>query len=425
MCKEYTLRVAEYNQPPVFTKGKGSRMWDVNGKEYLDLNSGHMCNILGHSHPAIVEAITQSCSEFIASTSWYPTEKSIELCARIAGLVSPPLKPSILISTGSEAIEVALSIAKKYTGGYEAASFHISLHGRSSVARTLTPVMGHQGYGPLIPGIFTMPGPYCYRCPIKLSFPGCNFACLDVGFEMLDRWAMGQVAAIFAEPVFGAGGIIDAPPGYFKLLKKKCEDRGTLLVFDECQTGLGRCGAMFAYEQEGIVPDILTMSKTLGGGLPVSSTTTSEEIKQTIMERGFMHSSTHAFDPLPSYAALAVIDTLEKDNLIQQSKEKGDYLKAGFQKLAEQHELIGDIRGRGLFQGIELVRDRETREPADRETRQIHARCMDKGLFFRVTGMAPRKCVLGFSPDYYITHEEIDKALNILDDTLSEVEAQT
>lgn len=422
MCGEYTLRTAEYNQPPIFREGKGSLLWDVNGKEYLDMGSGQMCATLGHSHPRIVEAIKKSCEELLHSSSTHPPEKAIELAVRLGRLVTLPLKASMFLSTGSEANEVALSIAKKYTGGYEAACFHISYHGRTAVARTISPSSTHKGYGPLLPGIFTMPGPYCYRCPLKLSFPDCESVCLDVGFEMLDRWAMGPVAAVFAEPIFGPAGVIDTPPGYFKLLKKKCEARGILLVFDEMQTGFGRCGAMFAHEQEGMVPDILTLSKTMGGGITVSSVTTSAEIKQTIMDRGFFHSATHAFDPLPAYVALAVIDTIEKDNLVQRSKEMGDYLKKGFEELAKRHLIIGDIRGRGLLQGVELVKDRGTKEPAEEETHMVYRRCIEKGLMIRSLGMPQAHCTLNWCPPFYVTREEIDTSLSILDEVLSEVE---
>jgi len=422
VCEEYTLRTHEYNRPPILRKGKGQYLWDVNGKEYLDMGSGQMCATLGHNHPWVVEAIKKSCDELLHSSSVHAPEKSIELASRIGHLVSPPLKVSMFLSTGSEANEAALNIAKKYTGGYEGASFHISYHGRTAMARTISPSLTHKGYGPLIPGIFTMPGPYCYRCPIKLTFPDCESVCLEVGFEMLDRWAMGPVAAVFAEPIFGAAGIIEAPPGYFKCLKKKCEERGILLVLDEMQTAFGRCGAMFAYEQEEIVPDILTLSKTMGGGITISSVTTSDEIKHVIMDRGFFHSSTHAFDPLPSYVALAVIDAVEKDNLVQKSKEIGNYLKAGFKELAQRHLIIGDIRGRGLLQGIELVKDRGTKEPAEKEANAVYWRCIEKGLMTRIVGMPASHCTINFCPPFYVTQEEIDIALNILGEVLSEVE---
>jgi len=422
MCEEYTLRTHEYNRPPILWRGRGQYLWDVNGKEYLDMGSGQMCATLGHNHPWVVEAIKKSCDELLHSSSVHAPAKSIELASRIGHLVSPPLKVSMFLSTGSEANEAALNIAKKYTGGYEGATFHISYHGRTAMTRTISPSLTHKGYGPLIPGIFTMPGPYCYRCPIKLTFPDCESICLDVGFEMLDRWAMGPVAAVFAEPIFGAAGIIEAPSGYFKRLKKKCEERGILLVLDEMQTAFGRCGAMFAYEQEEIVPDILTLSKTMGGGIAISSVTTSDEIKHVIMNRGFFHSSTHAFDPLPSYVALAVVDAVEKDNLIQKSKEIGNYLKAGFKELAQRHLIIGDIRGRGLLQGIELVKDRGTKEPAEEEANAVYWRCIEKGLMTRTVGMPASHCVINFCPPFYVTQKEIDIALNILDEVLSEVE---
>jgi glycine hydroxymethyltransferase len=403
ICAEYTLRTPEYNKGPIFQKGKDAFIWDVNGEKYLDLGSGQMCATLGHNHHKIVEAIQKNCEDLLHSSSSLPNEKSIELAFKIGNLVSDPLKASILLSTGSEANEVALSIAKKYTGGFEAASFHISYIGRTAVTRTLSPALTHKGYGPLIPGTFTMPGPYCYRCPVNESYPDCNIFCLETGFEMLDRWAMGQVAAVFAESIFGAGGVIESPQGFLKLLKKKCEERGILLVLDEMQTALGRCGAMFGYEQEGIVPDILTLSKTLGGGITISTATTSTEIKNVIMERGFFHSSTHAYDPFPAAVALAVIDAVIEDNLVQQSKEKGNYLTEKLKELANRHSIIGDVRGRGLLQAIELVRDRKTKEPAVEEAERFYLRCIEKGLLIRILGNP--HCVLNFSPLNLIASE--------------------
>jgi 2,2-dialkylglycine decarboxylase (pyruvate) len=419
ICAEYTVRTPEYNKGPIFCKGKDTFIWDVNGKKYLDLGSGQMCATLGHNHHRIVEAIKKNCKELIHSSSSFPNEKSTELAFKIGSLVPPPLKATILLSTGSEANEVALSIAKKYTGGFEAASFHISYIGRTAVTRALSPAMTHKGYGPLIPGIFTMPGPYCYRCPIDESYPDCKIFCVEVGFQMLERWSMGQVAAIFAEPIFGAGGVVEAPQGFLKLLKAKCEDRGILLVLDEMQTALGRCGAMFAFEQDGIVPDILTLSKTLGGGITISTTTTSSEIKDDVLSKGFFHSSTHAYDPFPAAVAIAVIDAVLEDNLVQQSKEKGEYLKKKLEKLAERHSIIGDVRGRGLLQAIELVRNRKTKEPAVEETERIYHRCIERGLLLRILGNP--FCVLNFSPPFYVTHEQLDQGLAILDEVLAEV----
>lgn len=422
-AQKYTLRTDSYNRPPVIVRGKGTLLWDRSGKEYLDWNSGQMCATLGHCHPRIAEAVRESCETLMHSNSALLNDKALELAVRLAEELQPPLQCSLFMNTGSESNECALSIAKKYTGGYEAACFHITYTGRTAVTRGLSPALTHKGYGPLLPGIHTLPGPYCYRCPVGRSFPGCDFECLDTGLAMLDAGAMGPVAALFAEPIAGAGGIVDAPPGYFKELHRRCRERGILLVLDEAQTSLGRSGSMFAYEYEGIVPDILTLSKTLGAGVALSATVTSEEIKDRIMANGFFHSSTHAFDPMPAAIGVAVLDVLRDGNLIAAAREKGADLKTKLRELAERHEIIGDVRGRGFLLGLELVRDRKTKTPAAEEAQKIVDVCQDNGLIIRTVGVPGAFCVLNLAPPITATDDELARGFEILERAIALVAA--
>lgn len=421
---KYTLRTSAYNQPPVFVRGRDTRLWDMSGKEYLDWNSGQMCATLGHSHPRIVDAVRESCETLMHTNSALLNDKSIELAMRLAEELQPPLQCSIFMNTGSESNEVALSLAKKAVGGYEAAVFHVSYTGRTSMARSTSPALTHKGYGPLVPGIHTLPGPYCYRCPVGRKYPGCSFECLDTAFVLLDAGSMGQVVAFFAEPIFGAGGIIDAPPGYFQELHRRCQDRGILLVFDEAQTGLGRSGDLFAYEHEGVVPDILTLSKTLGAGVALSATVTSAEIKAQAMANGFFHSSTHAFDPLPAMVGLAVLDVLRREDLPKQAREKGAYLARKILDLADRFPFIGDVRGRGFLLGIELVKDRVTKEPAVEEARRVVELCQEDGLILRVVGVPEALCVLNIAPPLTATYEDLDQGVAVLERALAVVHSR-
>jgi 2,2-dialkylglycine decarboxylase (pyruvate) len=240
---------------------------------------------------------------------------------------------------------------------------------------------------------------------------------------MLDRAVVGRPAAVVVEPIFNAGGAIEPPPGWLKRVEQKCRERGMLLILDEEATALGRVGAWFAFQQEGVVPDIVTLGKTLGGGMPVSSLTTSRAIWEGARERGFFHSSTHAYDPLPVLAALTVLEILADERLPEQVAEKGPYLKAQLARLAEEHELIGQVRGRGFLLGVELVRNRETREPAARECEAVVRECVGRGLIVAQTGMAALKNTVKFAPPFVATRDEIDRAVSIFADSLKAVAA--
>lgn len=419
-AERYLLRTPGYLDQPVFVRGRGTRVWDADGKEYLDFNSGQMCATLGHSHPKLVEAITRGAETFIHSSSTQLNEVSIRLAEKLAAILPEPLKMSLFLSTGSEANEVALSIAKKYTGGFEVASFHTSYHGRTAGVRTLNRALDHAGYGPMLPGSHTLWGPYTYRCPLCSKKGGdCSLECLDLSFEMLDRAVVGPPAAVVVEPVFNAGGAIECPPGFLRRVQEKCRERGMLFVLDEEATALGRVGSWFAFEQESVVPDIVTLGKTLGGGMPVSSLTTSRAIWERVRQRGFFHSSTHAYDPLPVLAALTVLEILEEERLPQQVAEKGPYLKSRLSALADEHELVGQVRGRGFLQSVELVRDRESREPAARECEATVRECVRRGLIVAQTGM--HRNTIKFAPPFVTTRDEIDRAVETFSNSLKVV----
>lgn len=404
---------------PVLERGEGSIVWDVNGKEYLDFNSGQMCSALGHRHPRVVHAIKEACDTLIHASSSYFNVQEIGLAKKLASILVPPLKRSLFLESGADSNEAAVSIAKRYTGGYEVASPQLSFHGMTDSTRAVTYATWHKGYGPYSVGTYALMAPYCYRCPIGLKYPSCNIACLDGAFNVLDSQADGQVAAVITEPIFSAGGVIEPPLGWLTKLKRKCRERGILLILDEAQTGLAKLGTMWAFQRENVVPDIVTMSKHFGGGVSISAVTTTDEIADQVQSTSFIHGHSHTSDPIACAAAHASLDVMTDENLPAKAAELGGYWRRHLEQLQARHELIGDVRGRGILQGIELVKDRETKEPAYEAGYQIEADCLEDGLFFSVRRAGS---VLRFVPPWTTTRVQFDKAAAMLDRALSRAE---
>ena len=405
---------------PIFVRGSGSEVEDINGKKYLDFNSGQMCAALGHNHPTITAAIKQACDTLIHAHSSHFNVPEIELAERLGKLMPEPLKKSMFLQSGADANEAAINIARKFTRGFEVASPHIGFHGMSDTTRALTFAGWHAGYGPLAPGTMAMVAPYCYRCPLRQTFPDCEFACLDTSFELIDAQTTSRPAAVLTEPLFSAGGVIEPPSGWLAELKQRCEARGMLLILDEEQTGLGKLGEMFAFEAEGVVPDIVTLAKHFGGGVCISAVITSAEIEERVTADEFIVTHSHSNDPLACAAGIASLDVVEQDRVPEKARKLGGYLKAKLQGLADRFDLIGDVRGRGLLQGIELVHSRETKEPATDAGPRIAAHALREGLIFSVRREGS---VLRFVPPATTTEAQIDHAMEILTDALEVVSA--
>lgn len=405
----------------VMTKARGAKLWDTEGREYLDFTSGQMCATIGHNHPKIVEAIERACKGVLHLYSGFVSPAVIKLAERLAGMLPSTLGKSLFLSTGGEANEAATRMARVYTGRYEVVGLSGGWHGvTGGIASHTYAGRKHLDYGPRKPGTMVMPAPNCYRCPIKHCKDRCDTACLDVGFDMVDAQSSGSLAAFIVEPVQSSGGIIVPPAGYFPKLKAKCEERGMLLIMDEAQTAFGRLGTNFAFEQTGIVPDILTVSKTLGGGIATSATITSHEIEQTCYEEGFVHATSHVSNPLPAEVGLAVLDVIEEEGLNDNAVRMGERLQAGLRALKSRHEIIGDVRGYGLLQGAELVKDRQTREPDAQRGQAINARCMELGLNMNIVAIEGMASVWRIAPPLNVSAAEIDQGLEILDRALRE-----
>jgi 2,2-dialkylglycine decarboxylase (pyruvate) len=377
-----------------------------------------MCATLGHNHPEVVAAIHKSCESAIHLFSWLLAPQVVELCSELAALLPPQLQKVILLNTGSEANEVALRMAKLVTRRHEVVGLTGSFHGLTGGAGAATYSVGRHGYGPAIPGSMAIPAPNAYRCPIRHCVDACDLSCLEVGFELVDSQSSGQPAAAIAEPILSTGGVIVPPPGYFPRLKELCEARGMFLILDEAQTAFGRVGANFAFEQDGVVPDFLAVSKTLGGGVPLAATVTSAAIEEACYELGFVHVTSHVSDPLPAAVGLAVLEVLRRERLAEHALELGERLEAGLRDLQQRYEVIGDVRGRGLLWGVELVTDRQSRRPNHEVGARITGRCLELGLSMNIVSLPGLASVWRIAPPLTATMDQIDEGVSILDQAI-------
>ncbi len=319
--ERFLIRYAHHFAPFTVTRASGAWIETNDGRRILDFTSGQICSTIGHNHPRIVTAIQQSLDEVIHLNSWMLSEPVLALAERLIELVPESLDKVLLVNTGGEANEVALRLAKMHTGRFEIVGLTRSWHGLQAGVASLNLAGGHAGYGPLMPGTLALPAPYACRCPIRHCNGTCDCSCLEAGFDMIDQQSVGSLCAVIAEPVLSAGGIIVPPPDYFQRLRMLCTERGMLLVFDEAQTGFGRLGTMFGFELYRIKPDILSVSKTLGGGVPLAATLTSSEIEEDCYSKGFMHVTSHVSDPLPAAVGLAVINVIEEEGLVEQAQQ--------------------------------------------------------------------------------------------------------
>ena len=406
----------------VIARASGSWLETADGRRVLDFTSGQICATIGHSHPRIVEAVQRSLGEAVHLNSGLLSEPVLSLAERIARLMPAGLDRSMFLSTGGEANEAAVRMAKLTTGGFEVVSLTRSWHGMTSGSQSLTYSAGRRGHGPTMPGVFALPAPYEYRCPVRHCAGTCDHTCLEVGFDLYDQQTSGARAAVVAEPVLSSGGILVPPPGYLARLLELTHERDMLLILDESQTGFGRLGAMFGMDVYDIVPDLVVLSKTLGGGLPISAVVTTEAIERAAFEAGLMYYTSHQSDPLPAAAALAVLDVVEEDDLAGRAARRGERLGAGLRELAVRHELVGDVRGMGLLWGVELVEDRATRTPASRQGKELTDACWTCGLSLNITkGRAGGAACMRIAPPLTISEEEIDTGVEIMDDALAKL----
>ncbi|MCD2188412.1 aspartate aminotransferase family protein [Actinomycetospora soli] len=401
--------------PDVIARAAGSSVFTEDGRELLDFTSGQMSAILGHSHPEIVATVQRQVAHLDHLHSGMLSRPVLDLAQRLVATLPAPLEKAVLLTTGAEANEAAVRMAKLVTGGHEVVSFARSWHGMTQAAANATYSAGRKGYGPTAPGNFALPVPDRFRPSIVGPDGELDWRRqLDLGFEMIDAQSVGALAACLVEPILSSGGVVDLPPGYLAALQEKCCERGMLLIVDEAQTGLCRTGDWYAFSRDGVVPDILTLSKTLGAGLPLAAVLTGAEIEERAHERGFLFFTTHVNDPLPAAVGLTVLDVLERDGLDRRAAELGQRLQAGLRALP--HEVVADVRGRGLLVGLELGGG-----DADRLGAAVTARCAELGLHVNIVQLPGMGGTFRIAPPLTATEEEIDRGVSIIDAALGSV----
>jgi 4-aminobutyrate aminotransferase len=406
--------------PLVIDRAEGAMVEDVDGNLFLDCAAGIAVNSTGHSHPAVVRAITEQAGRFLhmSGTDFY-YEPQVQLAEEIASIV--PIENgarSFFGNSGTEAIEAAIKLARFATGRPNLIAFLGGFHGRTmgALALTASKTVQRRGFGPFMPGVFHAPFADCYRCPAGLTPDACSAECLDYIEHQLFLHLVDpdEVAALVVEPIQGEGGYLVAPDQFLQRLRELTARSGILLIDDEVQSGMGRTGQMFAIEHAGVKPDVVTIAKGIASGMPLGVAAARADL---MTWPPGAHASTFGGNPVSCAAALATIRLL-KDSLMANAATVGAHMKAGLTALIDKHPLIGDVRGRGLMLGVELVRDRTTKERAVEERNAVVNRSFERGLLVLGAG----KNSIRFSPPLVLTREQADVALGIFDEALTDIE---
>ena len=420
-ARRHLIRYGGTFEPMIIERAQGSFVYDADGRAILDFTSGQMSSLLGHGHPEVAAVVAEHAHRVDHLFSGMLSRPVVDLATQLAEITPAGLDRAMLLSTGAEANEAAIKMAKLFTGKFEIVSFAQSWHGMTGGAASATYSAGRKGYGPAAVGSFAIPAPYPYRPRFERNGQFDWQAELDYAFDLIDRQSSGNLAAFIAEPILSSGGLIDLPLGYLAALKAKCSERGMLLILDEAQTGVGRTGTMLACDRDGVVPDILTLSKTLGAGLPLAAVLTSEAIEEACHARGFLFYTTHVSDPLPAAVGLKVLEVVQRDRLVERARIAGQRLEAGLRALQETVDCIGDVRGRGLLLGIEIVKSRAGKQAAPELGAAITRECMKLGLSMNIVNLPGMGGVFRIAPPLTVSDAEIDLGLDLLKQAIENV----
>ncbi|KAH9907080.1 pyridoxal phosphate-dependent transferase [Xylariomycetidae sp. FL2044] len=404
----------------VICGSQGLYLYTASGHKVLDWTSGQMSCLLGHGHPEIVKTIADHAANLDHIFSGMVSPPVVRLGERLCSLLPDGLDKAFFLSTGGESNEAAIKMAKIYTGKFEIVGLGGSWHGVTAQALGTQYHFGRRGQGPLMPGMHMLPAPNAYRSIFRKPDGSYDWeAELDYGWGLIDQASCGSLAACIVECIQSSAGMHVLPPGYLRALKRHCERRGMLLIIDEAQTGVGRCGDMFAFMHEGVQPDILTLSKTLGNGLPLSAVVTSAEIERLCVERDYCFYTTHVNDPLPAAVGDKVLEIVVRDNLVQHSRELGLDLQRGLKHLQSRYGCIGDVRGRGLLAGVEIVADRETKKPGLELAKSIGEKLYELGIWANLSTHVSFGGAFRIAPPVTIAREQLLRGLEILEDAFA------
>ncbi len=419
---QYSVQCFPKRQDIVITGSNGSKLIDDSGNEYLDLFSGISVNNVGNNHPDVVKAIKHQVDRYMHVSNYYFNDVSPKLAEKMAHITPNNLTRTYFSNSGTEAVDGAVKLAKKHSSinnksGHLLFSLEGSFHGRLSLTLGLT---GQKKYRKLFdnyvyPGIIYGPAPYFYRDTENLDEIDFGKKCAENLDKLMSECNEGDISALIIEPIFGEGGIIVPPDNYIPLLQRICRSHDVLLIIDEVQTGIARTGKMFCCEHWNVTPDIMTFAKGIGGGLPIGGFITSDEIASSFEEGD--HFSTFGSNPVSCASSLAVIDVVEKNNLSERSEKLGNHVIRRLNELSQKHSLIGDIRGKGLMIGIELVTDTVSKNPASQEALLLKNKMLSNGFLIGLGGIFGN--VLRFQPPLTISMDDLDFALdsfgNLLD----------
>jgi len=393
---------------------------DVDGNEYIDFNSGLLCLNVGHCHPRVIEAIKRQSEKFLhySYTDFY-YESPVDLGEKLEKITPGAFPKKIFYSnSGAEAIEAAIKASRWHTRKQLFLAFIGGFHGRlvGSLSLTASKPIQRKHFFPLMPGVTHVPYPYCYRCPHKLTYPDCDYWCVD----FIDEWVFKKyvppedTAAFFFEPIQGEGGYAVPPPEYFQKLKKLADKYGVLLVDDEIQSGVGRTGKWCAIEHWDVAPDVICMAKSMAAGLPLGATIAKAEIMDW---EGGSHANTFGGNPVACAAAQAVLEIIERDRLMENATRQGAHMIKRLKEMQDKHVIIGDVRGKGLMIGVEIVKDKKTRIPGIDEAKEIMTKSWRRGVTMITCGPS----TLRLAPPLTITRELIDSALDVIEGTVKEI----
>lgn len=406
-------------EPVVIKSANGATVIDADGKRYVDCFSGISVVNSGHCNARVVEAAKKQLDLLVHACAYvYYIEPVAKLAQKLAEISPTGLQKTFFSNSGAEAIETALKLSRKFTKKHEIISLMRSFHGRTIGTLSVTGQAGrrHAGMGPYLGSIAFAPTPYCYRCPLGLEYPGCGIQCAKMIDEVIRYSTSNDVAAFIAEPLLGEGGIIVPPKEYFKEAKRILDAYGILFIDDEVQTGFGRTGRLFGINHYGEAPDIMCVAKAIANGLPLGGSIARPDVADSF-EPGD-HLSTFGGNPVCCAAALANIDFILEEDLPSLATKSGEHVMHRLGELKQKHEIIGDIRGKGLMVGVELVKDRESKAPAAEETVRIRDWCREKGVLVGHGGTLGN--VLRIQPPLIIAQDQLDMAIDTIDNALSE-----
>ena len=414
--KGYSSQVRLF--PVVFESGKGCTLTDVDGNVYIDFSSGIYVTGLGHCHPKVTEAVQKAAGELMNAHD-YTTPIKMQLLEKLAEIAmgegSKKLTGMQFYDSGTTAVEAGLRLMRAATGKLEFISFHRDFHGKTMGAVGLARLDASQGLR--APGFFLVPRGYCYRCEFRQKYPECNLLCVDYIRTVIKEETAGRVAGIVLEPIQGWGGSVVPPDGWIQRIRQLCDEFGMMMMADEVLTCMGRTGKMFAMQNWETVPDVMTLGKGFGNGFPVTAMLVAEQYKDVIEK--ISASTSYGGNPMACAAALASIQVIEEENLCERAAHLGDILLKEMRAMQQRHPIIGEVRGMGCLLGIELVKDKATREPFDEAGKLVYQKAFGKGLAW-----IPAGHILRMSPPLIMEDDVALKGLALIEEAICETERE-